>query len=510
MYCTITRRINFARRILFSTAIVALAGTQVVTAQTAFTYQGQLKQSGSPVNANVSMVFKLFNALSGGAQQGSTLTFDGAGGNPPQVAVTNGLFTVSLDFGVSPYTANAALWLEVTVSGQLLTPRQALTPAPVALNTRGIVVDSAGKAGIGTATPRHRLAIAGAPNWTSFLWGGALELENGTAIGWQSNNAGQRFGIGHTNGGFYFFRTASDPGSTSNPATYDLSLTDAGNLGLGVSNPTSRLEISGQDAITITGFQPVMTLRDSNNLNRRVRFQNVDGNYINFFTEPSFATGIPPFRIRNDGVDISGQNALVATGYQPLFTLSDSNAGFSQTRIQNAGGEFVFWTQAGLSSGVPPLRVLNSGITEVRKLQILGGADMAEPFDVSSDDVRPGMVLVIDPEHPGRLKPCASACDRKVAGIVSGAGGVETGLSMGHDGTIANGKHPVALTGRVYCMVDASRGAIEPGDMLTTSATVGHAMKAADFERSRGAILGKAMTGLQSGRGLVLVLVNLQ
>ena len=119
-------------------------------------------------------------------------------------------------------------------------------------------------------------------------------------------------------------------------------------------------------------------------------------------------------------------------------------------------------------------------------------------------------VLVIDPEHPGRLKPCASACDRKVAGIVSGAGGVETGVSMGHDGTIANGKHPVALSGRVYCMVDASQGEIEPGDMLTTSTTVGHAMKAADFDRARGAILGKAMTGLKSGRGLALVLVNLQ
>jgi len=68
----------------------------------------------------------------------------------------------------------------------------------------------------------------------------------------------------------------------------------------------------------------------------------------------------------------------------------------------------------------------------------------------------------------------------------------------------------VALSGRVYCWVDASHGAIEPGDLLTTSATPGHAMKAVDPEKARGAILGKAMTGLKEGRGLALVLVTLQ
>jgi hypothetical protein len=82
---------------------------------------------------------------------------------------------------------------------------------------------------------------------------------------------------------------------------------------------------------------------------------------------------------------------------------------------------------------------------------------------------------------------------------------------MGQHGSIADGKHPVALTGRVYCLVDASSDAIEAGDMLTTSSLPGHAKKATDQARSHGAIIGKAMTTLNKGeKGLVLVLVNLQ
>ena len=72
------------------------------------------------------------------------------------------------------------------------------------------------------------------------------------------------------------------------------------------------------------------------------------------------------------------------------------------------------------------------------------------------------------------------------------------------------GEMPVALAGRVYVLADASEGAIEPGDLLTTSALPGHAMKATDLTAAQGAILGKAMTSLEEGTGLVLVLVTLQ
>ena len=57
---------------------------------------------------------------------------------------------------------------------------------------------------------------------------------------------------------------------------------------------------------------------------------------------------------------------------------------------------------------------------------------------------------------------------------------------------------------------NTNAGAIKPGDLLTTSDIPGEAMKAADSARAQGAILGKAMTGLKTGKGLVLVLVTLQ
>jgi hypothetical protein len=71
--------------------------------------------------------------------------------------------------------------------------------------------------------------------------------------------------------------------------------------------------------------------------------------------------------------------------------------------------------------------------------------------------------------------------------------------------------HPVALTGRVWCWCDASYGAITPGDLLTTSATAGHAMRA-DEKRDirRGCVIGKAMSKLEKDKGLVLVLVQPQ
>jgi hypothetical protein len=102
-----------------------------------------------------------------------------------------------------------------------------------------------------------------------------------------------------------------------------------------------------------------------------------------------------------------------------------------------------------------------------------------------------------------------SAYDSRVAGIISGANGVNPGISLHQEG-VMDGSQNVALTGRVYALADATFGAIKPGDLLTTSDTPGHAMKASDHAKAQGAILGKAMSGLKAGRGTVLVLVTLQ
>jgi hypothetical protein len=168
-----------------------------------------------------------------------------------------------------------------------------------------------------------------------------------------------------------------------------------------------------------------------------------------------------------------------------------------------AGANPIAWTAS--------LTLKTDGTAEVPVLRITGGSDIAEPFDIAeSVKIEPGTVVSIDPSRPGGLKIADRAYDRCVAGIVSGAGGVSPGMVMGQAGTLADGTHPVAMTGRVYCLVDAAGGAVEPGDLLTTSETPGHAMKVTAHGRAQGAIIGKAMSTLAEGRGLVLVLVSLQ
>ncbi|MFH1572689.1 MAG: hypothetical protein ABIG68_01830, partial [Acidobacteriota bacterium] len=150
------------------------------------------------------------------------------------------------------------------------------------------------------------------------------------------------------------------------------------------------------------------------------------------------------------------------------------------------------------------------GYVESNAVRITGGCDFAEPFQTTDDvEISAGSLVVIDEDNPGRLKVCETAYDRRVAGVVSGAGGVKPGITLSQKGVMEDGQN-VALSGRVYALADASYGQIRPGDMLTTSPTTGHAMKASEREKSHGAIIGKAMTSLESGQGLVLVLVSLQ
>lgn len=150
---------------------------------------------------------------------------------------------------------------------------------------------------------------------------------------------------------------------------------------------------------------------------------------------------------------------------------------------------------------------LSAAVVEIRG----SGNDVAETFKVNAEHVEPGMVVSIDPKNPGELTLCREANDRKVAGIISGAGDLHTGIHLGDIPNTEAGEQAVALTGRVWCWVDTTMtGPVDPGDSLTTSTTPGHAMKVLDYNLSLGAMIGKAMTSLESGRGLVLVLVNLQ
>jgi hypothetical protein len=148
------------------------------------------------------------------------------------------------------------------------------------------------------------------------------------------------------------------------------------------------------------------------------------------------------------------------------------------------------------------------GLVSVKALQITGGADLAEPFKTAGG-LAPGSLVVIDDAQPGRLIPSTHAYDRRVAGVVSGAGDIHPGVSLEQLGA-GDGRQQVALTGRVYALADASNGPIRPGDLLTTSGQPFHARRATDMRKAQGAIIGKAMSALDQGSGLVLVLVSLQ
>jgi hypothetical protein len=163
----------------------------------------------------------------------------------------------------------------------------------------------------------------------------------------------------------------------------------------------------------------------------------------------------------------------------------------------------------GMGTDTPLARLDVRGTTRTSVLTITGGSDLAEPFLMNGDDAQRGSVMVIDGEHPGRLKISNRAYDQHVAGIVSGANGINPGISLQQEGVLEGGQN-VALSGRVYVLADATHSGIKPGDLLTTSDTPGHAMKAVNHVKAQGAILGKAMSSLSSGKGMVLVLVTLQ
>lgn len=139
----------------------------------------------------------------------------------------------------------------------------------------------------------------------------------------------------------------------------------------------------------------------------------------------------------------------------------------------------------------------------------LGAADYAEDFDLSgpgTPDAGSVMVLTAAGEA---LAECDTDYDGRVAGIVCGAGAYRPGVILDRRPTGA-ARVPIALVGKVYCKVDATAGAIRTGDVLTTSSTPGHAMRATDRDRAFGAVIGKALGSLDTGRGLIPVLVSLQ
>jgi hypothetical protein len=182
--------------------------------------------------------------------------------------------------------------------------------------------------------------------------------------------------------------------------------------------------------------------------------------------------------------------------YSIRATNDDDAAGGSKFIIRNESRENDMLT------------IDNRGNIDVQGDIRLSGADCAENFDISeSTEIEPGTVLVINKQ--GKLQECTDAYDKKVAGIVSGAGDYKPGIVLDKK-TRQKNRMPVALMGKVYCKVDAQYAPIEIGDLLTSSPTPGYAMKAEEPLKAFGSVIGKALQNMRSGHGLIQILVSLQ
>jgi hypothetical protein len=106
-------------------AICGCADASAAQQSTAFTYQGHLLQNGTPTNGAHNLVFTLWDSASGGNQVGPTVSQAG-------YPVADGVFDIDLDFGAAAFSGQQR-WLDVSVDGNELTPRQPVNASPVAV-----------------------------------------------------------------------------------------------------------------------------------------------------------------------------------------------------------------------------------------------------------------------------------------------------------------------------------------------------------------------------------------
>jgi hypothetical protein len=244
--------------------------------------------------------------------------------------------------------------------------------------------------------------------------------------------------------------------------------------------------------------------------------QNVSVGSYGVLGTSSNGTGVFATSANGEGVhgETNATNVSAVAGFE-LNPNSNAAAVYGEQRGSGAGlfgvakgrGPGVFATSASGPAGYFQGNVTVTG-TVTADGHVCAGGDCAEDFDVvASEQIEPGSVMVIDED--GYLKESRKAYDKRVAGVVSGGGDYKPGILLDKKPSATN-RLPVALVGKVYCKVDAGSTPIEVGDLLTTSATAGHAMKALEPLHAFGAVIGKALRPLKAGRGLIPILVALQ
>lgn len=417
-----------------------------------------------------------------------------------------------------------------------------------------LTINTSGDAGLGTTAPEGRLhVLRGSAGTVTADTNSVLTVENFTngylsVLTPDASERGILFGEpSHNAAGGVLYNSGGTPDGLqfrTNGNVARVVIDAQGDFGIGTTNPTAPFEMAmGGRTLQIRndgGLVPAINLTGtSGNLgilrvrNKIEMFPNDAGTTaasldvrsatgaVNIFLDGSAGHIDANGAIRVDGANTNtgttgGGVLRFGGGGSGEVIASKRSAGGNQYGIDFFAGHVarVSITNAGdvgIGTTLPSAKLDVQGRTKTKSLEITGGADVAEPIDISGP-VMPGMVVAIDPEIAGRFRIADEPLDRKVAGILSGANGLAAGMVLRAEGQAhADGKALLALSGRVWCWCDAMNGPIVPGDLLTSSATPGHAMRVKDDAAApRGSIIGKAMTALPEGKGLVLVLVNLQ
>jgi hypothetical protein len=377
-------------------------------------------------------------------------------------------------------------------------------------NTTGSENTALGVAALGNCTSDSQLVAVGYQALQNDNAAGGFNYGWNTAVGYQAlqlNSSGFQntaLGFQALNSNVSGYNNVALGFAAGNAITGNNNI-DIGNLGVGSDSGIIRIGTPGTQSQTyLAGTVNCSAITSSGNIIGGTIFS--DGTIISVGNMTSFGNITSDGTITSSGLISGGTITSSGSISGASITSSGSVSGASITSSGSVSGTSI--TSSGSISGAS---ITSSGSVTCGSITITGGSDLAEPFAISAagQPVSAGEVVVIDEANPGQLKLTDRPYDTRVAGVVSGANGIHPGIQMHQEGRLEGGKN-VALSGRVYVQADTSNGAIKPGDLLTTSSMPGRAMKVTDHARAAGAILGKAMTGLVEGKGMVLVLVTLQ
>lgn len=376
-------------RVALAVLIVMMSGS-AWAAHATLSYQGQLQNGGVPYTGDANLEFRLFDQETVGSQIGPTVTEN-------DWPVIDGLFQVELDFGA--VFDGGERWLEVTVDGEILTPRQAVRPAPVALYALAgsdwqlngsNVYYSAGFAGIGTATPAAPLEIVSdsliaqpqlllTEAQDDFARMSFANTENDrfwatAALTRDDNTAFDRFNVFHSTLGDLL--TVSGAGE--------------GSVGIRNGNPTSSFALD-VDATTASGSDGGILIRADSTIglpHLRLLETGTDFARINFtrfgssrlwalagYLDEGSDSGLDRFNLYNSGggdlIRIHG-NGQTGLGIDPVSRLTVRSDSQWSPAIGNGRGDlYVGDGSVGLSMGV----ALGGGGRGVSRIWTNGGVE---------------------------------------------------------------------------------------------------------------------------------------